>query len=115
MNSKNIALVAAAGVIAYLIYLYEKKKTVVTSQISQLPASTPTGIPISTTTPSAIDAILASNPVIQLPNPGLIPTGSQAEAAAASLPDYFSSVPNPYPAPYQIEGAYGSFVPGFSG
>ncbi len=47
-NGKNLALIGAAAVIAYLIYLYEKKKTAVASQITGFTAtSTPTGVPIT--------------------------------------------------------------------
>jgi len=47
-NGKNLALIGAAAVIAYLIYLYEKKKTAVASQIVGFTAtSTPTGVPIT--------------------------------------------------------------------
>ena len=48
MKSRDIALVAAAAVIAYLIYLYEKKKGVVASQITAFKATaTPVGTPIT--------------------------------------------------------------------
>lgn len=48
MKSRDIALVAAAAVIAYLIYLYEKKKGVVASQITAFKATaTPAGTPIT--------------------------------------------------------------------
>jgi len=114
-NGKNLALIGAAAVIAYLIYLYEKKKTAVASQITGFQAtSTPTGVPItnSIVVPTITDSIVV--PTIPVLAGGFGPVPA-APAGSAPLPNYYSNVPNPYPAPYQIAGAYGSYVPGFSG
>ena len=66
-NGKNLALFGAAAVIAYLIYLYEKKKTAVASRITGFEAtSTPTGAPISAASASTTDAILSGPTVLPL-------------------------------------------------
>ena len=67
MKSRDIALVAAAAVIAYLIYLYEKKKTAVASQITNFEATgTQSGTPISAA-PNAVDNILSGSSIVTEP------------------------------------------------
>ena len=107
MNGKNVALVAAAGVIAYLIYLYEKKKGVVASQITsyQQTATQPgTSIPLQSTA-NQIDAILSSVPLPSTPLSISVPTGQ--------LPAYGSS-DNPI-SPGDLVGGIGTlYMPGYT-
>ena len=98
MKSRDIALVAAAAVIVYLIYLYEKKKGVVASQITAFKATaTPAGTPITDQiiAPSALpisDSVgLYRNllpSAIPEPTQPYIDTSSIAELPISSLPAY---------------------------
>lgn len=82
MKSRDIALVAAAAVIAYLIYLYEKKKGVVASQITAFKATaTPVGTPIT-------------NEIVA---PAELPISGSSGGLYPELHDYANLLPNATP------------------